>query len=167
MNCPQRAPKEKRPIGLWILLVVTILVVVAFISWIASEEKAVDAASPPRTLTYELLGNGKAAVTYIGSRGVVVQEVGSTLPWSKQVNLDGFGIGTLTGTLDQNGGDVTCRIKDDAGTAITETKSTGAFASCIASTPLTRNHTAVMRKPVGARNLDHLMRPADIRRRDR
>jgi hypothetical protein len=135
MNCPQQAPKGKRPIRLWILLAMTVLLAAAFIFWIASTGKAVESASPPRDLTYELSGNGKATVTYTGSR-VLAQEVGSTLPWSKQVDVDGFGIGTLTGTLDQNGGDVTCRIKDDAGTAIAETASSGAFASCTASTPL-------------------------------
>jgi hypothetical protein len=113
----------------------TVLLAAAFIFWIASTGKSVEAASPPRALTYELSGNGTVTVAYTGSRGVA-QEVDSTLPWSKQVNLDGFGTGALTGTLDQNGGDVTCQIKDDAGTAIAETKSSGAFASCTASTPL-------------------------------
>jgi hypothetical protein len=135
VNFPRRAPEKKRPIVLWILLAVTVLIDVAFISRIASAERAVEAASPPRALTYELSGNGKVTVTYASSR-VVAQEAGSTLPWSKQVDVDGFGIGTLTGTLDQNGGDVTCRIKDGTGTVIAETRSNGAFKSCTASTPL-------------------------------
>jgi len=112
------------------------VIIAGFVACTASVGKAVSDAQKPRAVTYRLVGKGTATVTFTGNGGGMSQQSGHKLPFKTTVNMSGFTVGLLTGTLDQKGGDITCQILDDSGKVLAETKASGPFASCSASTPV-------------------------------
>ena len=134
---PSPVPRKRRRTGLPILLAVVLVIIAGFVACTASVRKAGSDAQAPHKLRYEVTGSGTASVTWISTGGGMSQQAGTKLPWSTDVTVSGFSFSTLTATLDQHGGDVTCTIKDETGKTLTETKSAGPFASCSSNTPLT------------------------------
>jgi hypothetical protein len=132
----QPPPKKKRHTALRILLAIVFVIIAGFVACTARVGKAVNDAQKPRTITYQLDGKGTVTVTYTRTGGGLSQQANVKLPFTADVSANGFSVEILTGTLDQKGGDITCRILDQDKKVIAETKSSGAFASCSASTPL-------------------------------
>jgi len=132
----QPPPKKKRHTALSILLAIVFVIIAGFVACTASVGRAVNDAQKPRAITYELSGKGTATVTFTGNGGGMSQHSETKLPFTTTVNISGFTAELLTGTLDQKGGDITCRILDGSKTVLAETKASGPFASCSASTPL-------------------------------
>jgi hypothetical protein len=134
---PSPVPRKRSGTGLRILLAVVLVIIAGFVACTASVGKAGSGAQAPHRLRYEVAGFGTASVTWISTGGGVSEQANAKLPWSADVTVSGFSFSTLTARLDQHGGDVTCTIKDDAGRTLTETRSSGPFASCSSNTPVT------------------------------
>lgn len=139
MTYPYQNPApRKRHTVLWILLAVALVIIAGFAACTISVGHAVSRATAPRTLTYELEGDGVATVSYTSAGGGLAQYAGTKLPFATDVSVSGFSISILIATLDQRGGNVTCRIVDNSsGKTLSETKSSGAFMSCSTSATLT------------------------------
>jgi len=80
--------------------------------------------------TYEVAGSGSnVSITYSGPDTSFAQETAATLPWTKEVMIDGLGkFINVTATNGAEGGEITCRILVD-GRVISEQLSTGPFSS--------------------------------------
>ncbi|WP_231965610.1 MULTISPECIES: MmpS family transport accessory protein [unclassified Mycobacterium] len=82
------------------------------------------------TVTYSVTGSGESvAITYSGRDFNTAQETDASLPWSKDVTIDGLGkTVTLTATNGSDGGTITCEISANGKTLAQQTSS-GPFAS--------------------------------------
>ncbi|CDZ90785.1 MmpS family transport accessory protein [Rhodococcus ruber] len=128
----QQPPRKKK--WPWIVggIVLFFLLVMggcmAFVGGVANEiDKE---ANREVTVTYQVEGTGTgASVTYSGRDMNMAQETDVTLPWTKDVTIDGLGkFVSLTVTNNEDGGSITCRIlADDA--VVSEQTSSGPFAS--------------------------------------
>lgn len=129
----QQPPKKKRKWP-WIvggIVLVFILMIGGCMAMIGGAANEIDKESKREvTVTYQVEGSGgNSSITYSGRDFNIAQETAATLPWTKDVTIDGLGkTVTLSATNDENGGDVTCRILVD-GNAISEQTSSGPFAS--------------------------------------
>ncbi|OXR40743.1 putative transport accessory protein MmpS2 [Nocardia cerradoensis] len=127
-------PPKKRKKWPWVLGGILVLFVVllgscmALVGGVAHE---VDKESKREvTVTYQVEGtSASSSITYSGRDFNIAQETDATLPWSKQVTIDGLGkTVSLSATTDEQGGDITCRVLV-GDKVISEQKSSGPFAS--------------------------------------
>ncbi|MGN2640438.1 MmpS family transport accessory protein [Nocardia takedensis] len=131
-------PPKKKPVWPWILggVAVVLLVVVggcvALVAGVVNEVD--DELNRQVAVTYEVEGSGTdASITYSGSDFDIAQETAATMPWRKQVTVEGFSsYVSLSATNGANGGEITCRIK--AGDrVVSEQTSSGPYASASCS----------------------------------
>ncbi|MFE9788960.1 MmpS family transport accessory protein [Nocardia salmonicida] len=131
-------PPKKRKVWPWVLggmaLVILIFFAacVALFGGIANEiDKEVNSTV---NVTYEVDGTGQASsITYSGGNSDVSQDTDASLPWTKEVTVDGFiKAVTLTASAGPDGGEITCRIKV-GDRVIAEQTSSGPFASASCS----------------------------------
>ncbi|MFF2084752.1 MmpS family transport accessory protein [Nocardia sp. NPDC058176] len=85
-------------------------------------------------VTYQVDGTGQASsITYSGSNLDIAQDTDVTLPWTKDVTVEGFIKSvTLTVSAGSEGGQITCRILADD-KVIAEQTASGPFASATCS----------------------------------
>ncbi|WP_227983226.1 MmpS family transport accessory protein [Nocardia spumae] len=128
------APPKKRKKWPWVLggiVLFFVLLMGSCMALVGGAVNSVDKESKREvTVTYQVEGTGPdSSITYSGRDFNIAQENGATLPWSKQVTIDGLGkTVSLSATNDEKGGDVTCRILL-GDKVISEQKSSGPFAS--------------------------------------
>ena len=131
----QRPPKKRR-VWPWILggtFIAMLLGIGGCVALVGVMATGIDNESKREvTVTYEVTGTGDAvAITYSGRDFNIAQDTGVSLPWSKDVVIDGLGkTVTLTGTRGGDDGTVTCRISAN-GKVVSEQTSTGPFASAV------------------------------------
>lgn len=133
-------PPPKRPVWPWILGGIVLVIFlgvggcVAFVGTVATSIH--DEATRKVTVTYNVKGSSESAsITYSGQGFNSAQETGASLPWTKNVTIDGLGKTImLTATNGFADGTVTCEIKAN-GKILAQQTSTGAFATanCMAS----------------------------------
>lgn len=136
---PYYPPQKKRRTWLWVLVGVLVLFVLGFAgcaAMLGAAGKAMEEATAPRTLVYDVEGTARASISYWQTGGMG-SESSVKLPWRKEVQSDGFAWGTLTVTTDQNGGEVLCRVSGPDGKVIAENRASGPFAmaSCNGTAP--------------------------------
>lgn len=139
---PQQYPQQpygyqqpkKRRVWPWVLggvLLVMFLGMGACVAFVGGVANNIDKESKRQvTVTYEVTGSGNSvAVTYSGHDFNTAQDTGVSLPWTKQVTVDGLGkTVSLTATNGSDSGTVTCRISAN-GKVLAEQTSSGPFAS--------------------------------------
>ncbi|NOP99291.1 MmpS family transport accessory protein [Mycolicibacterium sp.] len=133
-------PPKKRAVWPWILggiFLVIFLGIGGCVAFVGSVAKNIDDESKREvTVTYSVTGSGNSvAITYSGRDFNTAQETDASLPWSKDVTIDGLGkTVTLTATNGSDGGTITCEISANGKTLAQQTSS-GPFASasCIGS----------------------------------
>ena len=142
---PPPAGKPAKPIykRVWFWLVMGVVVLFGgCIALIAGGTKAVnDANHQKHTIVYSVTGTGTAGdITYAafdnGNSGTS-QVANASLPWTKTITGSGlFNSYSVSGTLSQNGGTVTCTITVD-GKQVASHTSSGAYSSayCTGSAP--------------------------------
>ncbi|WP_054600986.1 MmpS family transport accessory protein [Mycolicibacterium fortuitum] len=131
-------PPKKRRVWPWVLggiFLVMFLGLGACVAFVGGVAKNIDDESKREvTVTYSVTGSGNsAAITYSGRDFNTAQETDVTLPWNKNVTIDGLGkTVSLTVTNDSDGGTITCEISANGRTLARQTSS-GPFAtaSCI------------------------------------
>ncbi|VFA96604.1 MmpS family transport accessory protein [Nocardia cyriacigeorgica] len=131
-------PPKKRRIWPWIVGGIVLFFVLmiggclAFFGGVANE---IDKESKREvTVTYRVEGtSSEASVTYSGRDMNMAQETSITLPWSKDVTIDGLGkFVSMTATNNADSGEITCRILVGE-KVISEQTSSGPFASASCS----------------------------------
>lgn len=131
-------PPKKRRTWLWVLggfIVVTLLGMGACAALIGGVANEVDKESKRQVnVTYQVEGTGtSASITYSGQDLNISQDTEATLPWTKNLTIDGLMKSvTLTATNGDGGGAITCRIIAD-GKQITEQTANGPYASASCS----------------------------------
>ncbi len=131
-------PPRKRRVWPWVLggfVFIVFLGVGGCIAFIGAVATDIDKESKREVnVTYQVEGSASsAAITYSGRDFNTAQDTAVSLPWSKQVTIDGLGkTVTLTATNDESGGTITCRILAD-GKQVSEQTASGplATASCM------------------------------------
>ncbi|MFD8103429.1 MmpS family transport accessory protein [Nocardia fluminea] len=127
-------PPKKRKVWPWVLggtaLVILIFfgACVAFFGGVVNEiDKEVNSTV---TVTYQVDGTGQASsITYSAGDLDVSQDTDASLPWTKDVTVDGFiKTVTLTASAGPDGGEITCRIKV-GDRLIAERTASGPFAT--------------------------------------
>ncbi|TXG90550.1 hypothetical protein DW322_10340 [Rhodococcus rhodnii] len=126
--------QKKRRIWPWVLLGVILAFVLLFAGCVAlfgGVASEIDRESNRSvSVTYQVEGTGTGAtVTYSGTNLDMAQETNATLPWSRDVDIDGLGkFVTMTASNGSDGGSITCRILAD-GNQIAEQTSSGPYAN--------------------------------------
>lgn len=131
-------PPKKRKVWPWVLGGVLLFMVLGIGACIALVGTAVNEVDKEinRTVavTYQVDGTGQASsITYSGRGGDVAQDTDVSLPWTKEVTVDGIVKAvTVTASAGADGGDITCRILvgDDV---LAEQTATGPYASASCS----------------------------------
>ncbi|WP_245558237.1 MmpS family transport accessory protein, partial [Nocardia thailandica] len=109
-------PPKKRKIWPWVLGGVLLVILLGFAACFAlvgttvnEIDKEINRAV---TVTYQVDGSSDASsITYSGKNMDIAQDTDVTLPWTKEVSVDGFAkTVTLTASAGADGGQVTCRI---------------------------------------------------------
>lgn len=131
-------PRKKRRVWPWVLLGVIALSIAGFAACTAAVGGAIDSASAPATVRYELIGDGTATTVTYSTDGGTSQESQVTLPWTKDVQFgDAFlSVTTLTGQRGDGDGSLMCRITNTTtGAVIAESTSSGSsvVVSCSGS----------------------------------
>jgi hypothetical protein len=118
--------------GIFVVIFLCVGACVAFVGGVA--KNITDESNREVTVTYSVTGSGKSvAITYSGRDFNTAQETAVSLPWNKDVTIDGLGkTVTLTATNDFGGGTIACEITANGKTLAQQTSS-GPFAtaSCI------------------------------------
>lgn len=131
-------PPRKRPVWPWVLgavLVVMFLGAGGCLAVVAMVGSRIDSeAQPAVNVTYEVAGSGSSVnITYTDGGYNTAQQTVTTLPWTKDVRVDGL-IKTvwLTAANGPDDGTVTCKITAGGKTLAQET-ATGPYTvvSCI------------------------------------
>lgn len=131
-------PPKKKRVWPWVLggIVLFFILIIggcfAFFGGVASEiEKE---SEREVTVTYRVEGTSSdASVTYSGRDMNMSQETAITLPWSKDVTIDGIGkYVSMTASNGDAGGEITCRILV-GDRVISEQTSSGPYASASCS----------------------------------
>jgi len=100
----------------------------SFVGCTALLGAAVNEVSKERTVTYSVEGKGSARISFWANGGMSSAD-NAKLPWSQKVTAPGYQFGSVTVTLDHNGGTVTCRITGEDGKVISENTGSGAFGT--------------------------------------
>lgn len=137
---PQYQPPKKKKVWPWVvggIILVIILFFAGCFAVLGGVANEIDQESE-RTVevTYRVTGAaGPASITYSDANLNIAQDTEVTLPWEKNVSIDGLGkIATLTATNSIDaaaGASITCEIVVDGVAKYTNTASgPGASASC-------------------------------------
>lgn len=134
---PPPPVKPKRKKWPWVLLAVFAAIIALFSACVAAVDDAVKESTKPVTLVYEVTGDAKDVVitytTWSGGSFSTSQETAATLPWTKQLQAEGFGKGgQLTAITGAEGGNVACKVTIDGGPPKQATAS-GQFATASCS----------------------------------
>ena len=128
---PQKKPVYKR-VWFWLLMVLAVIVALIIIL-VAAIGTAVHVADTTKhTIVYSVTGTGTATITYYSfdnNHNGSAQLSDVPLPWTKTVVGSGiFNSYSVTGTLGESGGTVTCSLSVD-GKQVSHNTATGAFSS--------------------------------------
>jgi cytoskeletal protein RodZ len=126
--------KKKR----WYFLAAILLIIVLIIVIVASAANKVNKdATTVHTVVYSVTGTGTSAATDItydtlqqgsGQQGEA-QDTNVALPWSKTIHASGlFTVYSVSGTVGESGGSITCSITVD-GKVVNTNTANGAFAT--------------------------------------
>ncbi len=131
-------PPKKRLLWPWVLGGIFLVIFLGFgacVAFVGGVATNIDKETKREvTVTYSVTGSGKSvAITYSGRDFNTAQETAVSLPWNKNMTIDGLSKSVvLRATNDFGGGTITCKITAN-GTTLAEQTSSGPFstASCI------------------------------------
>jgi hypothetical protein len=135
---PQAGPKKPvyKRVWFWLVMIVAAITILIVVIVAAASNAIIKAARTNHTIVYGVTGSGTANITYDsfdnGHNGSA-QNSDVSLPWTKTIVGSGiFNYYTVTATLSEAGGTLTCSISVD-GRRISTNSANGAFASASCS----------------------------------